>query len=138
MSLDVEVNLPVPDRDETRQEIHEAMTEFLLDTLAVWVTETTQPIPVLTGASRASFLKLAAEAKTAIQINPKKKSRISLGVEQSTGVVVADARAGIYGWDWTSRLEYIHIVDSRVNFIEAGERAIEGRVPTLPEPVFEE
>ena len=136
-----DVRYPVVDIPRAQKKIGETMTKFTFDVLREWVTEVTDVIPVWSGASRASFLKLANQAQVAIEIEPlivaPIGSRIPLGYALSTGVVIADARgsAGLYGWDWASTLDYIGIVDDRVRFIEAGERVIKRNpTPELPQP----
>lgn len=139
----VDVRYPVVDIPRAKKRIKDTMTKFTFDVLREWVTEVTDVIPVWSGASRASFLKLANQAEVAIEIEPlivaPIGSRIPLGYETSVGVVIADARgsAGLFGWDWSSTLDYIGIVDDRVRFIEAGERVVQRRPPPeLPQPPF--
>lgn len=137
------VNYPVVDIPKAKKVVHQAMTEFVFRVLSEWVTETTTVIPVWSGASRASFLKLANQAKVQIEIESQIVapigSRIPLGFETSTGVVIADARGsgGLYGWRWDSTLDYIGIVDDRVRFTEVGQRVIDRNpAPDLPQPPF--
>lgn len=138
--ISVDVRYPVVDEPKARQRIHDIMKTFILDTLADWVIGATTVIPVWSGASRATFLKLANQAKIDIVIEPlivaPIGSRIPLGFAESTGVVIADARgsAGLYGWDYESTLFYLGIVEERTKFLEAGEAAIEGKRPVLPPP----
>lgn len=136
----VKVRYPRPDTKKTQTAINETMARFVIDTMRVWVLETTQPIPVWSGASRASFLFLAAKAFTSITINPVAPdppgSRITLGITEATSEVIADQSKGEYGWTWESSLEYIGIVEDRVGFVGAGLRAIRDKRPILPQPVF--
>lgn len=134
----VEVRYPVVDIPQARKRIHDTMVDFVKDTLTIWISAATNVVPVWSGASRASFLKLANQVNYEIEIESlivaPIGSRIPLGYQTSTGVIIADARgsAGLYGWDYESTLFYIDIVDGRVRFIEAGNQAIEGITPTLP------
>lgn len=134
----VEVRYPVVDIPQARNRIHDTMVDFVKDTLTIWISAATNVVPVWSGASRASFLKLANQVNYEIEIESlivaPIGSRIPLGYQTSTGVIIADARgsAGLYGWDYESTLFYIDIVDGRVRFIEAGNQAIEGITPTLP------
>ena len=139
--IKVEVRLPIFDIPRARKRIHEVMTNFTFDVLGEWVTEVTNVIPVWSGASRASFLKLANQAKVNIVIEPlivaPIGSRIPLGFELSMGVVIADARGSraLYGWDWASTLDYLGIVEDRVKFLDAGRRVLDRRKPPqLPPP----
>jgi hypothetical protein len=135
-----DLRLPIVDIPKARKTIHEYMTQFTLDILADWVIGATNVIPVWSGASRATFLKLANQAAIDILIEPlivaPIGSRIPLGFAESLGVVIADARGSgaIYGWDYVATLDYIGIVQDRVNFLEAGDAAIAGKKPQLPKP----
>ncbi len=134
----IKVRYPKIDFKATRKEIHVSMTKFVIGTLKTWVLETVSPIPVWSGAARASFLFLAAKAFTSLKINPVAPdppgSRISLGVTEAEAEVLANRRKGEYGWTWRSTLAHIGIVESRVGFISAGLRAIKDKQPTLPQP----
>lgn len=139
--LSVDVQYPVVDIPKAKKVIGDTMTAFTFDTLKQWVTEVTDVIPVWSGASRASFLKLANQAQVDVEIDSlivaPIGSRVPLGFETSVGVVIADARgsAGLYGWDWASTLDYIGIVDDRVKFLQAGQRVIDRNpAPELPQP----
>lgn len=141
MGVKADVRYPIIDIKEAKRKIGKIMTDFTFDVLAEWTIETTNVIPVWSGASRASFLKLANQAKVEIEIDSlivaPIGSRVSLGYATSIGVVIADARGnkGLYGWDWASTLDYIGIVESRVQFIEAGNRVVRRRKPPkLPQP----
>ena len=137
----VDVRYPIIDIIRAKKRIHDHMTAFTFDVLREWVTESTNVIPVWSGASRASFLKLANQVQVAIEIDSlivaPIGSRVPLGYETSIGVIIADARgsSGLYGWDWESTLFYIDIVQDRVRFIEAGNRVVDRRKPPpLPPP----
>lgn len=138
--VNVDVRYPFINTVKARQRIDEYMKQFVIDTLAIWVIHTTEVIPVWSGAARASFLKLANQAKVEIVIEPlivaPIGSRIPLGFETSVGVVIAEARgsSALYGWDYESTLDHIGIVEDRVKFIEVGQQSIEGIVPVLPPP----
>ena len=139
--VSADVRYPVIDIPRAKKKIGKIMTDFVFEVLADWVTTTTTVIPVWSGASRASFLKLANQAKVKVEIEPlivaPIGSRIPWGYQTSVGVVIADARGsrGLYGWDWESALPYIDDVESRVRFLEAGQRAVDRhKPPKLPEP----
>lgn len=134
----VKVRYPKPDFKKTSVEIHKTMSKFVIDTLKIWVLETVDPIPVWSGAARASFLFLAAKAFTSIKIAPVAPdppgSRISLGITEAEAEVLVNRQKGEYGWTWKSTLAHIGIVEDRVGFVSAGLRAIQGQKPILPQP----
>lgn len=129
----VKVRYPRPDIKATTDEIHKVMAKFVVDTMKVWVIETTNPVPVWSGAARASFLFLAAKAFTSITINPIAPSRITLGITEADSEFIAE-KGGEYGWTWQTDLVHMPIVEDRVAFVAAGLRAIKGRKPVLPQP----
>jgi hypothetical protein len=130
--------LPEIDVKKTIKQFHAYMTNFVIDSLSGWVGESTDPIPVWSGASRATFIKAANTAKTQISIAPIVApigSRIPLGIEKSQFTLIVKPTSS-YGWEWESDLDYIGIVDDRVQFIEAGLKFVKKiGDPTLPEPV---
>ena len=116
------------------------MSKQIVDQLKTWVLETVDPVPVWSGAARATFLLLAAQAQTTITINPVAPdppgSRISLGISETNSGLIADQSQGLYGWFWETDLAHMGIVQDRVDFVSAGFRAIEAEGVTLPQPVF--
>lgn len=124
------------DIPKTVKAIHKDMTKFVFETLKIWVIKTTNPVPVWSGAARASFLKLATQAQIMVAINPVAPSRIPLGIETSRGDVIS-IPGKEYGWLWSSDLAHIGIVQDRVGFVEAGLNAIKSREALLPGVVFE-
>lgn len=114
--------------------IHELMKNFTIDSLKDFVGESTRPIPVWSGAARATFLKLATQARMRIDIRPVAKigSRIPLGRARSEGIVFAQ-KGEVYGWEWKSDLAHISIVQDRVNFVDAGLESVKRTAKKLPE-----
>jgi len=129
------------DLDKITKDLDKVMKDFIVNSLRTFVTHSTDPIPVWSGASRASFLKLAAIARTTIDINPVAPippgSRIDLGMGTSEGFLTTEGNR-FYGWTWSSDLDYIHIVEDRVAFVDKGIRSVENLQPNLPkvEPVY--
>lgn len=141
VKVKVDVRYPVVDIPKAKKAINETMTKFTFDLLRKWLQEVTDVIPVWSGASRATFLKLANQVEFQITISAlivaPIGSRIPLGFQESIGVIIADARgqSGIYGWDWASSLDYIGIVENRVGFLAAGQRVVNRTdPPELPQP----
>jgi hypothetical protein len=67
------------------------------------------PIPTWSGASRATFQKLAAELGTSVPIGPlRTKSRVSLGKSTSSGSGVVEFKATSYvGFVYKTNLRYL-------------------------------
>jgi hypothetical protein len=138
--ITAKVKYPRIDLPAVQAAVDERMKSFTLDAMAVWVRSATTVIPVWSGASRASFLKLARQVSLTIPIQPVAPigSRIPLGIETSTGSIIADQAAGLYGWQWSSGLDYIGIVDIRVGFLDAAISATRKLSPELPPLEFRE
>lgn len=134
--IELEINYPTVNIRKTEEEIHKHMTEFTLNALKVFVINTVQPIPVWSGASRASFIQLANEARTSVEISPIAPSRIPLGIAEATSEVFA-VPGKEYGWTWQSNLVYLPIVQDRVGFLDAGLSSITNLDVELPNPEFE-
>lgn len=136
MPLKATVRYPRPNVRRTTDKIHREMSQFILDVAKSWVIDVTNHVPVWSGASRASFLKLAHRVGVSISIAPVVKSRIPLGVETSIGILIQDRRT--YGFIWESNLSYIQIVDRYNGFLNVGDDTIRRlTAPTLPQPVIE-
>lgn len=135
MPLKARVNYPRLDLKKCSENVHKTMVDKVTHAAKVWVQATTDNVPVLTGASKASFLKLAFEAKIALSITPRTVSRIPLGIDTSTGVLHA-TKGKTYGFEWSSNLEYIHVVDRHNRFLTAGDRALRKLRIRLPKPVI--
>ena len=68
------------------------------------------PIPTWSGASRATFQRLASELNTTVPIGPKrsKKDRRPLGAASAVGSgVIEDRGKGYWGFKYVSNLRYL-------------------------------
>lgn len=135
MPLQATVRYPRPDVAATTDAIHERMVDLVTEACKSFVFSCTDVIPVLTGGSKATFLKLAFQAKVSLAIAPVKASRIDLGVASSTGQIFAQ-RGRLYGFEWSSDLYYIHYVDARFAFVERGKATIRSLKIQLPPPII--
>lgn len=69
------------------------------------------PIPTWSGASRATFMKLASELGTSVPLGPirAKKNRVALGKSTSAGSgVIEDKNAWEIGFKYETDLRYLH------------------------------
>lgn len=138
MPLLAKVRYPRIDRNKTNDDIHKAMTRAVFDAARAFVLAATRQVPVWSGASKASFLKLAHQVEATLTINPKSDApnRIPLGIETSTGEIIA-TKGRHYAFTWASDLDYIHIVDRHNSFVDAGLAALNRKkFAKLPQPVI--
>lgn len=136
MPLKAKVRYPKIALAKTKAAVHKAMVDRVTEACKTWVIATTDNVPVYTGASKASFLRLAFAVQVELTIRPVVTSRIPLGIATSTGHLIVD-QGSRYGFEWTSGLDYINIVDDRRHFLAAGDRALaayQSRVE-LPQPI---
>lgn len=137
MSLHVKVRYPRINIQASKEAIDKHMSEQVLEALRTWVIAVTNQVPVWTGASKASFLRLAFEVSVGLTIIPRAPvSRIQFGFETSTGEIIRK-KGTTYGWVWRSELDYIQIVDRYNSFLAAGESALQNiKIKELPQPVI--
>lgn len=72
-----------------RKELHDYMTKVIIQATREWLQAATGRVPVWSGASRATFSKLASEVKFDIEINPVAMSRVGMGSAASEGSIEA-------------------------------------------------
>jgi len=69
------------------------------------------PLPTWSGATRASFQKLAHALGTSVAIGPRatsnRKDRTALGKATSTGKIIIAPKEDFYGFEWSSSLRYL-------------------------------
>ena len=83
----------------SEERIDKVMKDFILRSVKTFVIQSTNPIPVWSGASKASFKKLAAVARFSIDVQPTAPiDRRALGVSTSEGFLFVDSVHHIYGW----------------------------------------
>lgn len=100
-----------------------AMKASLGDTIsqaaAHWLLTAQESIPVWSGASRGTLLKLAAEVSFAIDIAPVTNSRIGLGQGSSEGSVTIDPANGQFYFSYQTDLPHL-VVNEQANANQFG------------------
>ncbi len=109
------------------------LTKLIKDSARVWLNATVlSVIPVWSGASRASFLKLARAVSFPLSITGLKATPgqtrgalgPSIGFQQSTGKLVTDAKKGVYTFAYSTSL--FHLVFNEFN--NANQSPVAGRL----------
>jgi len=95
------------DEPALRKAIHAELSNEIARLAFVWLEAVLSEIPVWSGASRATFMRLAREAGYSLAIDPVVKSRISFGQRHGTGKMSADAKKGIYSFEYTTDLKWL-------------------------------
>jgi len=137
VGLKAKVRYPKIDRGKTSDLVHDTLTTAAIDAAKTFVLAATEIVPVWSGASKASFLKLASQISVGLSITPRSDApnRIPLGIETSTGYLIL-SRGRSYSFVWSSDLDYIHIVEENHAFVTAGLAAVENMSVNLPQPVI--
>lgn len=92
--------------------LHKFMEDYTCKAGKVWLHAATEsiPLPTWSGATRASFQKLARALGTTVPIGTirSKKDRSSLGKSTSVGNLIIDEGKNFYGFEWGSDLRYLN------------------------------
>jgi len=96
-----------------RQALKKHLTQEAKESGIVWLHAAVEkiPIPTWSGASRATFQKLAREVGTSIPIGPQrsKKDRTALGTAAGSGSgLIINEGKNFYGFMYSSSLRYLN------------------------------
>ena len=93
------------------QAYKKAMHRHLADEIAhvafLWLNAVLMEIPVWSGASHATFLRLAREVGYQLSVQPKVVSRIGYGQRHGDGEVTADPEKGEYTFRYETTLSHL-------------------------------
>ena len=91
--------------------MRKSLTEVNKEAGRIWIHAAVEviPIPTWSGASRATFQKLAREVGTSVPIGPRRaRDRTALGrLSSTTSGVIEDKAAHYYGFQYVSDLRYL-------------------------------
>ena len=90
MKFDARLLAPRLNLDAYRKILHQHMLETIAQALNLWLETVLMEIPGWSGASRATFMKLAQAISYDIPIAPRVQSRIGTGVDESAGRLETD------------------------------------------------
>jgi hypothetical protein len=97
-----------------KKKLDAQLSEDLERVTTVWLDAVLAEVPDWSGASRATFLQLARQAKYSIQFESRVISRKAFGTQHGRGSMTMDKAKGIYTFsystdlDWLVRNEYKH------------------------------
>jgi hypothetical protein len=100
---------PRLDTSTYRTALDSAMREVLSQAVMEWLARVLDEVPVWSGASRATFLKLANTIGTAVPIVPVVPSRIDMGYAASNGKLNINEPPGQYTFTYDSELFHLFI-----------------------------
>lgn len=83
------------------------MRELLASGLSAWLEIVIAEVPVWSGASRATFLKIANEISYPVPIGGLVRDRTGIGQSMSTGKLIADIASGLYVFTYGTSLPWL-------------------------------
>ncbi len=111
MKLSATFRLPRISFPKYRDALRQTLTEGITEAAFLWLNATTAEIPSWSGASRATFLKLATAIGFSVDIAVSSTSRFDrtgLGQSRSTGGIDIDkASEGLVSFNYGTTLEHL-------------------------------
>jgi hypothetical protein len=99
---------PRLDKAKYRKRMHAYLSSALGKAAFAWIAAALQVIPVWSGASHATFLRLAMEIDFRMSISPDNAiNRVALGHRMGEGVVETDPQKGIYTFTYSTSLPHL-------------------------------
>lgn len=100
---------PRLDLSAYRNAMHKHLSEQTMEAAKKWFDAIIKSgvVPVWSGASRATFRKLANQVQYNVPIAPKVPSRIPMGEAASEGFLTMNPGTGKYTFHYSTRLEHL-------------------------------
>jgi hypothetical protein len=95
------------DMSAYKKALHEQLSEDIAQGAFLWLNAVLSQIPVWSGASHATFLRLSREVGYNLAIQPGVVSRISYGQRHGDGEVTADPTKGQYSFNYETTLKHL-------------------------------
>lgn len=108
MRITATFTLPRLDLNSYRKQLQEVLGDAIARAAFEWLGATTAAIPVWSGASLSTFQPLASQLSFALSVFPRAfVDRTNLGLQNSTGEVVADAAKGVFEFRYSTTLKHL-------------------------------
>lgn len=95
------------DLTKYQKRLHEVLSNEIAHAAFIWLETILSEIPTWSGASRATFLRLAREVEYALIISPKVFNRIPYGQRHGEGSITADSKKGEYYFHYSTDLPWL-------------------------------
>lgn len=95
------------DMESFKKALDTAMLEQVANGAASWLDAVLVAVPVWSGASHATFLKLAREIEFSLVISPKAIDRTHFGESHSDGTLVGNVQTGTYTFQYGTTLPWL-------------------------------
>jgi len=90
-----------------QKRLHDVLSNEIAHAAFIWLETVLSEIPTWSGASRATFLRLAREVEYSLMISPKAINRVSYGQRHGEGSITADSKKGIYQFHYSTDLRWL-------------------------------
>ncbi len=101
------------DLDANRKKLDEACRQAIAAAIREFLTAALARIPTWSGASRATFVKLAATVGDSVPISPVVPSQESLGISESDGMLTIEGATYVFHYETTlKRLNVNEVADA--------------------------
>jgi hypothetical protein len=107
MRVTHKLKTPSLDLSGYKKALAQKMRETVAEAAMVWLDTVLAEIPVWSGASRATFSKLAGEIGFSLDISPTAMDRTGIGEARGDGSVDTDDRTGAYTFTYSTRLPWL-------------------------------
>ena len=107
MKFTSQFSIPRIDVSAYQKALDQHMTHTIAQALMVWLEAVLAEIPVWSGASRATFTKLASAISYSIPIDPVAVDRTGRGMASGDGGMVTDRTTGEYTFSYSTTLPWL-------------------------------
>jgi hypothetical protein len=90
-----------------KERLHEHLSNEIAHAAFLWLNAVLMQIPVWSGASHATFLRLSRQVGYQLAIQPKVISRVSYGQRHGDGELVANPDKGLYTFTFETSLPHL-------------------------------
>ncbi len=95
------------DMADYRKRLHEQLSEDIAHAASVWMEAVLQEIPVWSGASWATFIRLSRAIGRTLAISPTTINRIPYGQRHGDGALTADKERVEYTFEYSTTLRWL-------------------------------
>lgn len=102
-------NVPRVNLDGYKKALDAAMREVLAQGLMAWLEAVVAEVPLWSGASRATFVKVASKIDASVPVGggSAPSDRTSMGLAASTGEMITDVSSGLYVFTYGTSLPWL-------------------------------
>jgi hypothetical protein len=107
MKVTYKLRAPRLDLAGYKKALDRYMRELIVQAASTWLDNVALDIPVWSGASRATFLKLAREVGYSLSDSSSGVDRVARGEASGTGALTVDSTKGLYTFTYGTTLPWL-------------------------------